>query len=329
MDWTETKVLVTGAGGFIGSHLTEALVRSGARVRALVRYNSRNNWANIESLSPEAKSKLEVISGDVHDPFFIDGAVQGVEVIFHLASLIAIPYSYTAPLPYVETNIIGTLNVLQAARRHKVRKMVHTSTSEAYGTALYAPIDEQHPLQGQSPYSATKIGADKLAESFFRSFGLPVATIRPFNTFGPRQSARAVIPAIISQALSRDRIELGSLSPVRDMTYVSDTVNGFIRIAEVSETVGEVINIGTGKGVTIGELAERVLSLLDMKKPIIAAAERVRPARSEVFKLICNSSKAQQLLNWQPQVSLNDGLQLVIDWVRANQGSFKSDIYNV
>jgi NAD dependent epimerase/dehydratase len=329
MNWSETKVLVTGAGGFIGSHLTEALVKSGASVRALVRYNSRNNWANIESLSAESKRKLEVISGDVHDPFFIDGAVQGVDVIFHLASLIAIPYSYVAPQPYVETNIIGTLNVLQAARRHNVRKMVHTSTSEAYGTALYTPIDEHHPLQGQSPYSATKIGADKLAESFFRSFGLPVATIRPFNTFGPRQSARAVIPAIISQALSRDRIELGSLSPVRDMTYVSDTVSGFMRIAEVSETVGEVINIGTGSGVTIGELAERVLSLLDMKKPIVASEERIRPERSEVFKLICDNNKAQQLLNWQPQVSLDDGLRSVIEWIRANQGSFKSDIYNV
>jgi NAD dependent epimerase/dehydratase len=329
MDWIETKVLVTGAGGFIGSHLTEALIKSGARVRALVRYNSRNNWANIESVSPEAKEKLEVVLGDVHDPFFIDSAVQGVDVIFHLASLIAIPYSYTAPQPYVETNIIGTLNVLQAARRHNVKKMVHTSTSEAYGTAIYAPIDEKHPLQGQSPYSATKIGADKLAESFFRSFGLPVATIRPFNTFGPRQSARAVIPTIISQALSRDRIELGSLTPVRDLTYVSDTVNGFIRIAESPETVGEVINIGSGSGITIGELAERVLSLLGMKKPIVAAEERIRPEHSEVFKLICDNSKARQLLNWEPQVSLDDGLRSVINWVRANQNSFKSDIYNV
>jgi NAD dependent epimerase/dehydratase len=328
MDWKETKVLVTGAGGFIGSHLTENLVKKGAHVRALVRYNSRNNWANIESLSPESKSKLEVVSGDVHDPFFIDSAVQGVDVIFHLASLIAIPYSYVAPQPYVETNIIGTLNVLQAARRHKVKKMVHTSTSEAYGTALYAPIDEKHPLQGQSPYSATKIGADKLAESFFRSFGLPVATIRPFNTFGPRQSARAVIPAIISQALVRDRIELGSLSPVRDMTYV-DTVNGFVRIAEVPETVGEVINIGRGSGVAIGELADRVLSLLQLKKPIIASEERVRPQHSEVFKLICDNSKAKQLLNWEPQVSLDDGLRAVIEWVRGNPNSFKSDIYNV
>jgi len=329
MDWTNTKVLVTGAGGFIGSHLTETLVNKGAHVRALVRYNSRNNWANIESLTAEAKSKLEVISGDVHDPFFVDSAVEGVEVIFHLASLIAIPYSYVAPQPYIETNIVGTLNVLQAARRHKIKKMVHTSTSEAYGTAIYTPIDEQHPLQGQSPYSATKIGADKLAESFFRSFGLPVATIRPFNTFGPRQSARAVIPAIISQALSRDQIELGSLSPVRDMTFVSDTVNGFIRIAEVPESVGEVINIGTGFGVTIGELATRVLTLLNMNKPIVAAEERIRPERSEVFKLICNNAKAKQLLNWTPQVSLDEGLRAVIEWIRANQASFKSNIYNV
>jgi len=329
MDWKDSKVLVTGAGGFIGSHLTETLVNKGAHVRALVRYNSRNNWANIESLTAEAKSKLEVISGDVHDPFFVDSAVQGVDVIFHLASLIAIPYSYVAPQPYIETNIVGTLNVLQAARRHKIKKMVHTSTSEAYGTAIYTPIDEQHPLQGQSPYSATKIGADKLAESFFRSFGLPVATIRPFNTFGPRQSARAVIPAIISQALSRDQIELGSLSPVRDMTFVSDTVAGFIRIAEVPGSVGEVINIGTGFGVTIGELAARVLTLLNMNKPIVAAEERIRPERSEVFKLICNNAKAKQLLNWTPQVSLDEGLRAVIEWIRANQASFKSNIYNV
>jgi len=329
MDWTQTRVLVTGAGGFIGSHLTETLVKRGAHVRALVRYNSRNNWANIESFPPAEKSKLEVVSGDVHDPFFIEGAVKDVDVIFHLASLIAIPYSYVAPQPYVETNIIGTLNVMQAALRHKVKKVVHTSTSEAYGTAIYAPIDEKHPLQGQSPYSATKIGADKLAESFFRSFGLPVATIRPFNTFGPRQSARAVIPTIISQALTRDRIELGSLTPVRDMTYVSDTVNGFIRIAETPETVGEVINIGTGQGVTIGELAQRVLVQLEMDKPIVAAEERVRPERSEVFKLICDNTKAREILNWTPQVTLDEGLRAVIDWIRANQAAFKSDIYNV
>jgi NAD dependent epimerase/dehydratase len=329
MEWTGTRVLVTGAAGFIGSHLTEELVNRGARVHAMVRYNSRNSWGHLEVLPDDAKSKLKVIAGDVRDSFFVDAAVQGVDIVFHLAALIAIPYSYAAPESYVDTNVKGTLNVLQAARRHGTGKVVHTSTSEIYGTARYTPIDEDHLPQGQSPYSASKIGADKLAESFFRSFDLPVATIRPFNTFGPRQSARAVIPAIISQALSRDRLELGSLSPVRDLTYVSDTVNGFIRIAEVSETVGEVINIGTGSGVTIGELAERVLSLLDMKKPIVVAEERVRPERSEVFKLICNNSKAQQLLNWQPQVSLNDGLRSVIDWVRANQDSFKADIYNV
>lgn len=329
MEWTGTNVLVTGAAGFIGSHLTEELVNRGASVRAMVRYNSRNSWGHLEVLPDEAKRKLTILAGDVRDSFFVDAAVSGVDIVFHLAALIAIPYSYAAPESYVDTNVKGTLNILQAARRHGTSKVVHTSTSEIYGTARYTPIDEDHLPQGQSPYSASKIGADKLAESFFRSFDLPVATIRPFNTFGPRQSARAVIPAIISQALSRDRLELGSLSPVRDLTYVSDTVNGFIRMAEVSETVGEVINIGTGSGVTIGELAERVLSLLDMKKPIVTAEERVRPERSEVFTLICDNSKAQQLLNWQPQVSLNDGLQSVIDWVRANQDSFKSDIYNV
>jgi len=329
MNWAEKKVLVTGAGGFIGSHVTEELARRGADVRALVHYNSRNNWANLESLPAEARTRLQVIAGDVRDPFFMDSSVEGIDVVFHLASLIAIPYSYMAPQYYVETNIAGTLNVLQAAMRHKVQKIVHTSTSEAYGTALYTPIDEKHSLQAQSPYSATKIGADKLAESFFRSFELPVATIRPFNTYGPRQSARAIVPTIISQALSRDRIELGSLSPVRDLTYVSDTVNGFIRIAEVPETVGQVINIGNGYGVAIGELAEHVLSLLGMSKEIVASQERVRPEHSEVFKLICDNGKAKQLLNWEPQVSLDDGLRAVIGWVRDNQASFKSDIYNV
>ena len=329
MDWSGKKVLVTGAGGFIGSHLTEELVRLGAEVRALVRYNSQGSWGNLELSPPDVRREVKVLAGDVRDPFFVDQAVQGMEVVFHLASLIAIPFSYVAPQTYVETNVTGTLNVLQGARRHGVGKLVHTSTSETYGTALYTPMDERHPLQGQSPYSASKIGADKLAESFSRSFDLPVATIRPFNTYGPRQSARAVIPTIVSQALARDRIELGSLAPVRDLTFVGDTVRGFVRVAEVPETAGETINVGSGSGVTVGELAERVLSLLGRRLPVTAAEERLRPERSEVFTLICDNRKAAEMLGWRPSVSLDDGLRAVIDWVREHPALYKAEAYNV
>lgn len=329
MNWSNKRVLLTGAGGFIGSHLTEELVRRGARVRALVRYNSQNSWANLEQLPEEVKGELEIVGGDIRDPFLVDHCTQGTDVVFHLASLIAIPYSYLAPQSYVETNITGTLNVLQAVRKHKVAKLVHTSTSETYGTALYTPIDEKHPLQGQSPYSASKIGADKLVESYHRSFDVPVATIRPFNTYGPRQSARAVIPTIISQAISRDRVELGSLSPIRDLTFVSDTVEGFIRIAETPETIGEVVNIGNGYGATVGEVAERILKLLDAQIPILTSEERVRPERSEVLELICDNSKASALTGWKPCVSLERGLAETIEWVRANRDAYKSDVYNV
>ena len=329
MNWNNKTVLVTGAGGFIGSHLTEALVERGAKVRALVRYNSRNDWGNLELLRPEVRSQFEVLSGDVRDPFFIDQATRGADVVLHLASLIAIPYSYAAPQSYVDTNITGTLNVLQAAMRHNVSKVVHTSTNETYGTALYTPIDEDHPLQGQSPYSASKIAADKLAESYFRSFGLPVATIRPFNTFGPRQSARAVIPTIISQALSRDHIELGSLTPIRDLTYVSDTVLGFLKVAEAEASAGQVINVGNGAGITVGDLAKKILALLGMDIPLTSSDDRVRPEASEVFTLICANDKAARTIDWRPQVSLDEGLMKVIDWIRANPHRFKATIYNV
>jgi NAD dependent epimerase/dehydratase len=329
MDWAKTRVLITGAGGFIGSHLTEELVRRGAEVRAMVRYNSRNDRGNLELLPREIQEKLEVVSGDVRDPFFVDEAVRGTAVVFHLAALITIPYSYIAPQSYVETNVTGTLNVLQAARRHSVVKVVHTSTSEIYGTALYTPIDEKHPAQAQSPYSASKIGGDKIAESFFRSFDLPVATVRPFNTFGPRQSARAVIPTIISQALWRDGIELGSLTPVRDLTFVGDTVDAFIRVAEVAETAGEVINVGRGSGLTINDLVQRIFSLLDVTRPVVTTQMRVRPANSEVFNLICDNSKARNLIGWEPKTSLDDGLRAVITWMRDHSARFKADIYNV
>lgn len=329
MNWNGVPVLITGAGGFIGSHLAQEMVRRGARVRCLVRYNSRNDWGNLELLPQAVKSQLEVVAGDVRDPAFMDGAVAGNDVVFHLAALITIPYSYAAPGSYVETNVTGTLNVLQAARRHGVRKMVHTSTSETYGTARYTPIDEEHPLQAQSPYAASKIAADKLAESFFRSFDLPVATLRPFNTFGPRQSARAVIPAIIAQALFRDRIELGSLAPVRDLTYVGDTVNGFLRIAEAPASSGEVVNLGTGQGIAIGDLAQKILSLLGLDCPIETAPERLRPERSEVMTLICDNAKARRMLNWTPQVSLEQGLESVIAWVRSHPAAFKPAIYTI
>ncbi len=329
MDWKNKTVLVTGAGGFIGSHLTQELVERGAKVRALVRYNARGEWGNLDFLSLETRAQLEVLAGDVRDPFFMDGAIEGVDTVFHLASLIAIPYSYAAPQSYVDTNISGTLNVLQAALRHQTPKIVHTSTSETYGTALYTPIDEKHPLQGQSPYSASKIGADKLAESYHRSFALPVATIRPFNTFGPRQSARAVIPTIIAQALSRDHIELGSLSPVRDLTFVSDTVNGFLGVAQAEACVGEVTNVGNGSGIIIGELAQKILSLMGRDLPITSSEDRVRPENSEVFTLICDNSLARERMDWRPEISLDDGLRAVIDWVSENLSRFRADIYNV
>ncbi|MCI0514607.1 SDR family NAD(P)-dependent oxidoreductase, partial [candidate division KSB1 bacterium] len=269
MDWKNKQILVTGAGGFIGSHLTEQLVTAGAKVRAFVHYNSRNDWGLLERLPAEVKARIEIFLGEIQDPFAVRQAVSGCEVVFHLAALIAIPYSYRAPASYVDTNVKGTLNVMQACLDAGVKKVVHTSTSETYGSAIYTPIDEQHPLQGQSPYSASKIGADKIAESYWLSFGLPVATIRPFNTYGPRQSARAVIPTIITQTLTRDQIHLGSLTPVRDLNYVADTVAGFIQVAAAENSIGEVINIGFGQGITIGELAQKIFNLMGKTVPIV------------------------------------------------------------
>ncbi len=321
------KVLVTGAAGFIGSHLTEELVKMGCQVRAFVHYNSQNNWGNLELIDKKILKEVEIFKADITDPFAVHKAVEDREVVFHLAALIAIPYSYIAPQAYVQTNVIGTLNVMEACLKHGVQKVVHTSTSETYGTAIYAPIDEKHPLQGQSPYSASKIGADKIAESFYCSFKLPVATLRPFNTFGPRQSARAVIPTIISQALDKKEVKLGSLTPVRDLTFVKDTAAGFIAAAASDKTIGELVNIGNGKGITIGELADKTIGLIDKKIKIVADQSRVRPEDSEVFKLICNNTKAKELMDWEPTFSLEDGLNATIEFIRAHLDLFKTDHY--
>ncbi|CAG1064678.1 dTDP-glucose 4,6-dehydratase [uncultured bacterium] len=323
------KVLVTGAGGFIGSHLTEKLVREGASVRALVHYNSRNDWGLLEMLAPEVLKNVEIFTGDVQDPFSMRKAVKGVDLVFHLAALIAIPYSYNAPQSYVTTNVQGTLNVVQACLDENVGKVVHTSTSETYGTALYAPIDEKHPLQGQSPYSASKIGADKIAESYYLSFGLQAATIRPFNTYGPRQSARAVIPTIISQVLSGGPLKLGSLHPTRDLNYVEDTVDGFIKVALSEKSAGQVINVGSGSEISIGELAKKIMKIIGSEVEIITDDQRIRPEKSEVGRLLCDNSKARELAGWQPRVGLDEGLKRTVEWVRENRSHYKSGIYNV
>jgi NAD dependent epimerase/dehydratase len=329
MDWQGQRVLVTGAGGFIGSHVVERLVELGARVRALVRYNSRNDWGLLELLPPPIKNEIEVVLGDLTDPHCTNRMVQGCGIIFHLAALIAIPFSYIAPAHYVATNCGGTLNLLEAARQHGVERFIHTSTSETYGTAQYTPIDEAHPLRGQSPYAASKIGADKLAESYYLSFALPVVTLRPFNAFGPRQSARAIIPTIINQGLNGQVIRLGRLTPIRDLTFISDTVEGFIKAAEFSRAVGEVINLGSGRAITIGELARQIISLMGDGKEIIVEKERVRPDASEVMELICDYGKARELLGWEPRVSLEEGLGRTIAYIRDHLHLYKPQLYNL
>jgi NAD dependent epimerase/dehydratase len=330
MSFKGKKVLVTGAGGFIGSHLVERLVREGADVRAMVHYNSRGSTGNLEFLPKEIQKNFEICSGDITDSLSVQTGVKGCETVFHLAALIGIPYSYLAPHSYVATNITGTVNVLQAAKDFGVSKIVHTSTSETYGTAIYTPIDEKHPLQGQSPYSASKIGADKLSESFFLSFAVPVATIRPFNTFGPRQSARALIPTVISQILSgRKTIKLGSLTPLRDFTFVQDTVSGFLAVAESGKSSGQVINIGSGAGITIGDTAQEIMKLIGREVPIETDHQRIRPEGSEVMALLCDNSKAKSLVGWQPSVSFRDGLKETIHFIERNLDLYKTDIYNV
>jgi len=329
MKWQDRPVLVTGAGGFIGSHLVDELLKKGADVTAFVHYNARNDWGMLEGRYTDTTPHLRVIAGDVTDALFVRKAVTGKEVVFHLAALIGIPYSYVAPESYINTNIKGTLNIMQACLDEDVSRIVHTSTSETYGTAQYTPIDEKHPLQGQSPYSASKIGADKIAESFYCSFGLPVTTIRPFNTFGPRQSTRAVIPTIITQALTSDRVKLGSLTPIRDLTYVADTVSGFIRFAESKKTVGMTINTGSGRGVTIGELGDIIIRKANPKAKIVCEQKRVRPETSEVMELLCDNRLAGELAGWKPAHSLEDGLDLTIAWMKEHLALYKAGVYTV
>lgn len=328
MNLIGAKTLVTGAGGFIGSHVVEALHAAGAKVTAMIHYDARPDNSNLELAAPEVRNAIQVVAGNIEDPHFVSSAVAGQDVVLHLAALIAIPYSYLAPTSYVRTNVDGTLNVLEACRQHKVARLVHTSTSEVYGTALYTPIDEKHPLQGQSPYSATKIGADKLAESYWNSFGTPVATLRPFNTYGPRQSARAVVPTIISQALFSNQVRLGSLSPVRDLTYVADTAAAFLAVAGSEAAVGQVVNAGSGSAVTIGDLAREVLALVGRDIPIVLDEERLRPERSEVMQLIADNSKLRELTEWSPLTPLRKGLIETIEFVRCHPERFRPDVYN-
>lgn len=324
------KVLVTGADGFIGSHLTEELVKNGYEVKAFTYYNSFGTWGWLDTLPKDVLEHVEIFSGDIRDPNGVRTAVKGVEEVFHLAALIAIPFSYHSPDSYVDTNIKGTLNVLQAVRDLEVSKVLITSTSEVYGTAKYVPIDEQHPYQGQSPYSATKIGADRLAESFYRSFGTPVTIVRPFNTYGPRQSARAVIPTIISQLLAgKDEIKLGSLTPTRDFNYVKDTVAGFIAIAESDKTIGEEINIATQMEISIGELATEIINQINPKAQIVCEEQRLRPEKSEVNRLLGSNDKIKTLTDWRPQYTLKQGIQKTIEWIKSNSDVYKTDIYNI
>ena len=324
------KVLVTGADGFIGSHLTEELVKKGYDVRAFVYYNSFNNWGWLDVLPKEIMKNIEVFQGDIRDPNGVEEAAKGVDAIFHLAALIAIPFSYHSPDTYVETNIKGTLNVLQASRKLETKRVLVTSTSEVYGTAQYVPIDEKHPFQGQSPYSATKIGADRLAESFYRSFELPVTIVRPFNTYGPRQSARAVIPTIITQLLAgKTEIKLGSLTPTRDFNYVKDTVNGFISIYESDKTLGEEINIATQKEISIGQLAGELIRQINTNAKIVCDEERLRPEKSEVNRLLGCNEKILRLTDWKPQYTLEEGLRNTVDFLKDNLDRYKTDIYNL
>jgi len=332
MNIKNNKILVTGADGFIGSHLTEELISRGHDVRAFVFYNSFNSWGWLDSFPKETLDKIDVFAGDIRDPNGVRKAMQGIDIVFHLAALIAIPFSYHSPDSYVDTNIKGTLNVLQAARDSGCSRVLITSTSEVYGTAQYVPIDEKHPFQGQSPYSASKIGADRLAESFYRSFNTPVTIVRPFNTYGPRQSARAVIPTIITQLLNgKTEIKLGSIHPTRDFNFVKDTAAGFIAIAETPATIGEEINISSQKEISVGQLAEEIIAQINPKAKIITDDVRLRPAKSEVERLLGSNEKMRRLTNWEPKYTLKQGIGETIAWFKDkdNLRQYKAEIYNV
>lgn len=332
MQLTGKKVVVTGADGFIGSHLVEQLLQEGCKVKAFCYYNSFNSWGWLDSLPSHILKEIEIFTGDIRDPYGVKAALKGNDVIFHLAALIAIPFSYHSPDSYVDTNIKGTLNVLQAARDLNIEKTLVTSTSEVYGTAQYVPIDEKHPRQGQSPYSATKIGADHIAESFYRSFGLPVTIVRPFNTFGPRQSARAVIPTIIIQLLNgKKEIRLGALSPTRDLLFVKDTVSGFVSIAKADGVAGEEINIATGIEISIQDLAQTIIQKVNPAATIITEEERLRPGKSEVERLLGSNEKIRKLTSWQASYPLHKGLDETIAWFSdtTNLNRYKADIYNL
>ncbi|MBU9735550.1 NAD-dependent 4,6-dehydratase LegB [Diplocloster agilis] len=324
------KVLVTGSDGFIGSHLTETLVKKGYEVKAFVYYNSFNSWGWLDNVSKDIMKHVEVFQGDIRDPHGVKESLQGCDAVFHLAALIAIPFSYYSPDTYVDTNIKGTLNILQASRELGTERVLVTSTSEVYGTAKYVPIDEHHPYQGQSPYSATKIGADRLAESFYRAFDLPVSIVRPFNTYGPRQSARAVIPTIITQLLAgQEEIKLGSLSPTRDFNYVKDTANGFISIYESMNTIGEEINIATQREISIGELAAELIKQINPKARICCDEQRLRPQKSEVNRLLGSNTKIKELTGWKPEYTFEQGLEETIAFLRRNLDKYKIEMYNL
>jgi NAD dependent epimerase/dehydratase len=329
MNWSGRRVLVTGAGGFIGSHLTEQLVALGASVRGFVRYTSRADIGLLRFVPPVIFREIEIIAGDLRDADAIRRAVRDCEIVFHLGALIAIPYSYIHPREVIETNVLGTLNVLEAMRSTNVERLIHTSTSEVYGTARHVPISEDHPLQGQSPYSASKIGADRIVESFWRSFQLPVVTVRPFNTYGPRQSARAVIPTIITQALVLTEIELGRLQPTRDFTFVTDTAAGFLAAAGHEGIVGQEINLGSNQEISIGDLAQKIIDQIGRPVSIVTDDQRLRPPLSEVERLWSDNRKAQQLMNWNPQVSLDEGLSRTIDWIKEHLDLYRPGVYEV
>lgn len=329
---TENRVLVTGADGFIGSHLTELLVREGFRVRAFCYYNSFNSWGWLDTLSKEVLDKVDVFTGDIRDPNGVRNAMKDIDIVYHLAALIAIPFSYHSPDAYVDTNVKGTLNILQAARDLNCERVIVTSTSEIYGTAQFVPITEDHPKQPQSPYSATKIGADSIADSFYRSFELPVTIVRPFNTYGPRQSARAVIPTIITQLLAgKEEIKLGDLTPTRDLLFVKDTVAGFVEIANSSNLIGHEVNIATQSEISIGQLAQEMIDQINPKAKIIQDDQRIRPSKSEVFRLFGSNEKIKKYTNWDQKYSLEEGINETIAWFRdsKNLSKYKADIYNV